>query len=79
MSTKLYQFRAPEKFQVMISELTELTGVSTGADVIRDALSYYAWMIEEIQQGREIIAKSKDSTEIIKPCQPKIISKNEAK
>ena len=75
MANKLYQFRAPEKIEAILEEIAKKTAADSKADVIREALRYYGWMIDEMSEGKEIIAKTKGTNESVALVPPKLCCK----
>jgi len=54
---KRVQFEFADETYKAIHELADLTGETSMAAVIRDALKAYAWLVDEQRRGRRIISQ----------------------
>jgi len=58
--TKKFQFVVNERLSDTLETLKTKTGRDTYAEVLRDALRTYLWVVQEYEKGNEIIAKNRD-------------------
>jgi len=53
----------PEKVRTKIEELAEASGATSGAEVIRRALSLYSLALEHASEGGRIVFRNPDGNE----------------
>ena len=74
MKIKAFQFRVTEKFAYLLDEMIKDCNVEDRSDIIRDAVSYYNFMVNHIKNGNKIYSLNPEQinglsggTEIIFP------------
>lgn len=63
MAKKRLQFLVDEKFYQALERLREQTDSDSLAEVFRDAVKAYDWMVHEISEGREIVSRPYEKEE----------------
>lgn len=78
--TKKFQFVVNERLSETLETLKAKTGRDTYAEVLRDALRAYLWVVQEYEKGNEIIAKARDpqsyspiTDNTVAPTQPSLV------
>lgn len=54
--SKVYQFRLSEDVEKILNEIETHTNAKNKAEVLREALAYYKWIVDEAMKNREIIS-----------------------
>lgn len=63
MAKRRMQFLVDEKFYQALERLKEKTDSDSLAEVFRDAVKAYDWMVHEISEGREIVSRPYEKEE----------------
>ena len=56
-ATRKFQLVMNAKFERLLKELKERTNADTLSDVIRDAVKFYAWAVDQQEMGKEVVAQ----------------------
>ena len=54
----LVQFAVTDNLKDLLDDLKDRTGRESLSAVVRDAITVYAWIVEQYEQGKEVLPKS---------------------
>lgn len=60
MTTKKFQFVVNDRLAETLETLKEKTERDTYAEVLRDALRSYLWVVQEYEKGNEVVTRPRD-------------------
>ena len=75
-SSKKFQFVMNNKLEETLDALKEKTGRETYSEVLRDAIKTYLWVVQEYEQGHQVLSHSLDKgtvpfNHLLAPCKDK--------
>ena len=76
-SNKKFQFVMSDKLRNTLDKIKEKTGRETYTEVLKDALKTYFWVVQEYEQGRQVLSHPFDKGTV--PFNPLLISKQKEK
>jgi hypothetical protein len=54
----LVQFAVTERLKGLLEDLKDRTGRESLSAVVRDAITVYAWVVEQYEQGRQVLPEA---------------------
>lgn len=54
--TKIYQFKMSDDVEALLDKILEVTDIVNRPQIIRDALAYFSWIVEQAQNKKVVIS-----------------------